>query len=218
MWGQGITPPQLRISPPVPAAARMLAIVNGRFQVVEIGAGVSLTPIAGGFKLEAAAAAAPVLRRVRLTRQADGSYTGAPAGSLVYRNGILQCEDDYSADAASGAVRPATAWSADDLVMAVYVGGDAPTASATPAAGPTRLAPGQVKDWATVRNPTSTGTSIAIGQLNLDPDVAELLTAHATNRWYPEYRVAVTATQRAPILITCQHQPCDSRWPLWFRR
>lgn len=121
LWGQGITPPQLRLAPPLPTSARLLAIVNGRFQVVEIGAGVSLVPTTGGYKLESAAAAAPVLRRVRMIRQPDGSYTGAPAGSLVYRNGILQADDDYSADAASGAVKPLLPWEPDDLVQAVFI-------------------------------------------------------------------------------------------------
>jgi len=118
---------------------------------------------------------------------------------------------------ASGAVKPSTAWSADDLVMAVYVSGDAPIAANTPPAGATRVPPAQVKDWAILRNPTSAGTSIAIDQLDMQPEVADLWRKHAESRSYPEYRVAVTNRQRSPILITCTHHPCQSHWPLWFR-
>jgi len=123
-WGQGITPPQLRITPPVPAsstAARLIALVAGRFQSVEIGTGVSLTATTGGFKLESTLPPASVLqlKRIKLTQAADGSYPGHVAGSAVYRNGILQSDDDYTVESQS--IKPKEKWGTDDTILMLQV-------------------------------------------------------------------------------------------------
>jgi hypothetical protein len=86
----------------------------------------------------------------------------------------------------------------------------------------TRVAPAQIRNWQQLRSSTSNGTAISISQLAISADSIRSWQEHARYPSYAAYRVAVVATQKVPILITCNSaEPgkgeCADHFPLWFR-
>ena len=137
LWGQTrITPPQLRLS--TAATPRLLALIDGKFQTVDLGPGMAITATNTGFVISVTGIEVPVApiawNAVKLTRAADGTYADALPGSLVFRNGVLQAPADYTLDGTT--VKPSVPWDAEDSITAVSVGYMIPPSTA---AGATRV-------------------------------------------------------------------------------
>lgn len=118
-----ITPPQLKLANG--STPRLLALIEGKFQTVELGPGMAIKATTNGFVISVTGIEVPVapiaVNATKLTRAADGTYADALPGSLVFRNGVLQAVAvDYTLEGTT--VIPTAPWDSTDSVTGVTVG------------------------------------------------------------------------------------------------
>jgi hypothetical protein len=68
--------------------------------------------------------------------------------------------------------------------------------------GQTRVSLDQIRNWQQVRNPNSSGTAIAISQLQIPPGTMEIW-RWSTEEPYRNYRTGTVLAQQPPVLIVC---------------